>query len=957
MNNARLFSSFGVSNKGVKPPIVEQVNPWPDVWEWPENLQSDEVIAGLPITDPTFYNWETQTTSEETVNMNRGQLYHPLEHSHCPQAVKDGWSTRVEITTEQNPNTVINANPQGTVFVLKAGVHQNRRITALRAGDILVGEYGSVLDGSGVSGVNAESCRAIYSEASVGAIVYNVKVENYPFYDNSTNVPPGEAIMVRGGRLINCEVNDCGNIGIKMEGPDTIVRWCVVRRCGRLNYSGGTWWANYPHTDLEGYRLEYCESVDAHVNNEFDAHWEAAHKWVRVTGMQARFNFFHGFRGYGLWFDGSVRDTLIEGNVCINGDNSGIHYEIGHTATIRHNTVTECGGPGGIFISNSLGCNIYNNTLMWNTSGLWVTDETSRSPAGKNNTFYNNRVYQQLVSTGSGQWPNGKAAVHYSPDSHEPSVTHNVWHDNKYYIDDNNNGNSLNSTELFMWLPANQSGDAGEMNFTSWSALAGESGSTIEYSKKWITIASNQQPNTIVQAAPAGSTFRFLKGLNRMTQTIAPKAGNVFLGQPGAILSGARLLTDWVYSAGKWYVTGQTQFINPEWYPGTCEVGYPRCLNAEDLFIDDVRIKHVDDINLVGPDTWFFDYAADRIYIGDNPTGRKVETSVTQFCFNSAVDNVTIKGLTIEKFANSAQRGAIYPALFGPYREGENWYVEGNKVTLNHGCGVTVMGGSTVRGNIISHNGQLGAGGSGDDIVFEYNEVAYNNEAGYEPGWEAGGTKFAYTNGLVIRGNHSHHNRGPGLWTDIDNYDVLYEDNLVEYNTSMGIFHEISFDAIIRNNVSRYNGLTDGLTSYAWGFGTGILIYNSSDVEVYGNLVYGNLNGIVGMAHNRDEWYLLNLNVHHNTIYSQFLDNRLNWDNNPGYQSKSGIVQADGQGYVFESGSNNVFDYNTHYANNVNASIFSWNNSDRNWTYWRSTGGHDANGTITAGTPPPPVNF
>lgn len=446
----------------------------------------DPVVNATEVYDPAYYDWETSVTSGQTLNMDRGQIVDPLDHPHCPQAVTDGWASRVEITTAQTPNTVINANPQGTVFVLKAGTHQDRHITALRAGDILVGESGAVLDGSGVTGSSADSCRAIYSEVGAGAIVYNVKVENYPLYDNSTDVPPGEAILVRGGRLINCEVNDCGNIAIKMEGPDTIVRWCVVRRAGRLAYAGGTWWETYPHADLEGYRLEYCESDTAHVDDAFDQAWEAAHKWVRVTGMKVRFNYFHDMRGYGIWFDGTVNTATVEYNVCVGGERSGIHYEIANTGTIRYNTIEECGGPGAIYISNSNDCNVHHNYLRWNNSGLWVTDEGSRSPAGRNNELHHNIVYQELVTTGAGNWPNGKASTHYgnSTDGHLPGTVGNVWHHNTYYIDDGAAGANLTSSELFMWLPSNKSGDDGEMNFTSWSALAGESGSTIEFAEK-----------------------------------------------------------------------------------------------------------------------------------------------------------------------------------------------------------------------------------------------------------------------------------------------------------------------------------------------------------------------------------------------------------------------------------------------------------------------------------------
>ena len=51
-----------------------------------------------------------------------------------------------------------------------------------------------------------------------------------------------------------------------------------------------------------------------------------------------------------------------------------------------------------------------------------------------------------------------------------------------------------------------------------------------------------------------------------------------------------------------------------------------------------------------------------------------------------------------------------------------------------------------------------------------------------------------------------HDNDGPGLWCDIECRNVVYENNLVENNQHIGIFHEISFKAVIRNNVVRHNG-------------------------------------------------------------------------------------------------------------------------------------------------------
>ncbi len=118
----------------------------------------------------------------------------------------------------------------------------------------------------------------------------------------------------------------------------------------------------------------------------------------------------------------------------------------------------------------------------------------------------------------------------------------------------------------------------------------------------------------------------------------------------------------------------------------------------------------------------------------------------------------------------------------------------------NHGPGITFNSNWIVRNNYIHKNGQLGIGGSGENILVEANEISENNQAGFDTGWEAGGSKFAYTTNLTVRNNYVHDNLGPGLWTDIDNINTIYEENIVTYNNNAGIKHEISFDVIIRNN-------------------------------------------------------------------------------------------------------------------------------------------------------------
>ena len=149
------------------------------------------------------------------------------------------------------------------------------------------------------------------------------------------------------------------------------------------------------------------------------------------------------------------------------------------------------------------------------------------------------------------------------------------------------------------------------------------------------------------------------------------------------------------------------------------------------------------------------------------------------------VDDVEVSGLVLEKFATPAQEGVI-----SAY--GSGWTITNNEIRLNHGCGVWSGSDSLVSNNFIHHNGQLGLCGQGKDILIEGNEIAFNNTAGFDSRWEAGGAKWVNTESLVVRNNYSHDNLGPGLWTDSNNIRTTYEGNVVEDNADEGIFHEIS---------------------------------------------------------------------------------------------------------------------------------------------------------------------
>jgi parallel beta-helix repeat protein len=425
-----------------------------------------------------------------------------------------------------------------------------------------------------------------------------------------------------------------------------------------------------------------------------------------------------------------------------------------------------------------------------------------------------------------------------------------------------------------------------------------------------------------VNTMPPGTSFLLKTGLHRL-QTISPRAGDTFTGEPGTVLSGARLLTDFTRAGAYWVASGQTQ---QGVVHGICMAGYSRCGNPEQLFLNDQLLTHVATLGEVSAGRWFFDYDADQIYFADDPTGGRVETSVTPTAFLNTANHVTITGLTVEKYANLAQFGPITA------ENTTGWVITDNEVRWNHGGGIRSGTGARIAGNHVHHNGQIGITGMGDDLLVENNEIAYNNQGHFDAGWEGGGTKFVVTNRLIVRGNFSHHNLGPGLWTDIDNLDTLYEDNLVEDNDFMGIFHEISWAAIIRNNTVRRNGFGPLVTGYIWG--VGILVAASPNLEISGNVVENNNGGIAAVQQARgDGLYgpheIANLYVHDNrsTVTT-------GW---------SGVVVDTGDTSYFTS-RNTRFERNA-YQLGSGGLYFQWMNGERTEAEWTGFG-LDVGGTF-----------
>jgi len=413
-----------------------------------------------------------------------------------------------------------------------------------------------------------------------------------------------------------------------------------------------------------------------------------------------------------------------------------------------------------------------------------------------------------------------------------------------------------------------------------------------------------------VACNPAGTTFTIKPGLYRL-QSIGPKTGDTFIGEPGALLSGAQLLANFSKEGSLWVASGPS--VPGQVYPGICDAAHPACIYPEDFYIDNKPLFRVLSSTSVVSGSCFFDYADAKIYFADDPTGHQVEVSAARTAFEGApagtpVNNITIKNLIVEKYAIPAQMGAI-----GDQFIGQNWLVQDNEVRLNHGTGIRADAGGRILGNYVHDNGELGIGGNFIALV-DSNEMAFNNYAGVSCGFECGGAKFIAPTGIVVTNNYVHDNLGDGLWDDIDSENVLYDHNTVLNNWYVGISHEISGTAQITNNIVKGNGRND---AFGWVWGGQIMIQNSSNTVVSSNTVQaaGPGNGITLIEQSRPDsggpHLTQNNHVHDNDI--TILNSGPSWIGN-------GAWGADGLYGMYTS---NTFDYN-HYHLTTAANMSSY---------------------------------
>ncbi len=351
-----------------------------------------------------------------------------------------------------------------------------------------------------------------------------------------------------------------------------------------------------------------------------------------------------------------------------------------------------------------------------------------------------------------------------------------------------------------------------------------------------------------LNTAQAGDIVEVRAGTYRSQSASFPRSGTstapiTLRAAAGAtvILKGSRVVTSWVLDSGSVYRSDGWTFYFGTWQTNP---GDARDKARNQLFVNGVYIQEVATRASMVAGSFFIDQAAQKLYLwlSDNssPVGKTVEADDTAgpLLTTNSQNYINLQGLQFQDCANGPQ-GSAAVRISGT---SANCAASSLSVQYAAGAGFDIAGTSnTVTSCVFNYNGQLGIHASAPvNCTFEGCESSYNNTLPgkqYDTGWEAGGNKFALCRNLVIDRHLAHDNVGPGIWFDVDNEGSTIT-NCVSYRNQQGIMYEISYTALIANNICYSNSLQGADPNGP--FGIGIYVSSSAGCKVFNNTCWGN---------------------------------------------------------------------------------------------------------------------
>jgi parallel beta-helix repeat protein len=281
----------------------------------------------------------------------------------------------VAILPGQFIQSFVNIYPGGTTFCLGTGVHNLTSSITPKTGDVFVGQYGAILDGSGWSTTDpSQAAFRAHNEDIDDVTIRNLVIRNMP--------QRGIHAYYWASDRWTIEYNEIASNQHGVAAPNN----SLVRN-------------NYIHHNAAGGYSAFRSANTVFDGN--DISYNGKQKVLAASNITFRNNFIHDNLEDGIWYDGDSVGGVVEGNTSEGNNGEGIFIEISSQIIVRNNTLRR-NVSSGIFISTSKNIEAYNNTLEDNWRGIQYY--LNCDAVGGGNTGYdltNNSVHDNVIKIGT----------------------------------------------------------------------------------------------------------------------------------------------------------------------------------------------------------------------------------------------------------------------------------------------------------------------------------------------------------------------------------------------------------------------------------------------------------------------------------------------------------------------------------------------------------------------------
>ncbi|WP_314093813.1 right-handed parallel beta-helix repeat-containing protein [Microbacterium foliorum] len=340
-----------------------------------------------------------------------------------------------------------------------------------------------------------------------------------------------------------------------------------------------------------------------------------------------------------------------------------------------------------------------------------------------------------------------------------------------------------------------------------------------------------------VDRAASGATL-VLRAGSYAESVVVPSGKKITIqSYPGEAVwfDGATTLKNWQSSGGRWFSADWKYDFDstPSFTRGESDgtaagwkwlnPAYPMAAHPEQVWIDGVAQAEVASLAALKAGTFFTDVAADRLYLGSDPTGRTVRTSTLTKALSLRGEGAVVRGIGVRNYATSVwMMGAV--TVEAPRATLENVVIYDTATT-----GLFVgAANATIRDVTLARNGLMGLGANyADALVVDDLLSLENNAEHFNTAPVSGGVKITKSRGVTVTDSAMLRNDGPGLWLDQSVYDVRIAGSDFVENRGAGAFLELSNKIDFVNNLVLRN------------VGNGVKINNTGAVNLWNNTIIG----------------------------------------------------------------------------------------------------------------------